>query len=344
MYRLCVIVPAKDEGVVIGDTLRSLIEAKVPPRDIYVIDDGSSDKTQEIAQSFGVNTLRNEVNVGKASSISRANEKFSLTSRYDFIALMDADTRVNKGYFKAVKRSFVKDQKVVLVCGQPKSRPYNWLTAYRCFGYSFMSFVYRGGQSAMGVISVAPGCATTYRSTIFGQLDWNSDTIVEDMDVTIQVHHKNLGKIVYQEDAIVHTQDPRNIRDYIKQMYRWDTGMWQVVKKYHMMTGIRKIDWEYKLLLGEGMLFALIYMLMPLWLLLFTKAALLALSFDLLLTVSLSLCIGIFNKRKDVFLYSPVYPLLRLVDCTVFLYSFWKIVMRRQKILTWFAVNRYEST
>ena len=91
---------------------------------------------------------------------------------------------------------------------------------------------------------------------------WSSDTIVEDMDCTIQVHRKKLGRIIYQKRAIVSTQDPRTIRDYIKQMYRWHSGAWQVGLKYEMLTGLNKIDLEYKLLMGEGIVFATLFLLL----------------------------------------------------------------------------------
>ena len=69
--RLCVMLPAKDEAVGIGKTLRSILRAGLLPADIYVIDDGSSDGTGEIARSFNVNVARNEKNIGKAHSLAR---------------------------------------------------------------------------------------------------------------------------------------------------------------------------------------------------------------------------------------------------------------------------------
>jgi glycosyltransferase involved in cell wall biosynthesis len=49
---LCVLIPAKDERLGIGKTVQSVLDAGASARDIYVIDDGSSDGTGEIAKSF----------------------------------------------------------------------------------------------------------------------------------------------------------------------------------------------------------------------------------------------------------------------------------------------------
>ena len=71
---------------------------------MYVIDDGSSDGTGEIARSFGVNVARNEKNIGKAHSLARLASRFELIRRYDYICLMDADTQVSEDYFQSVRK------------------------------------------------------------------------------------------------------------------------------------------------------------------------------------------------------------------------------------------------
>ncbi|HXP15772.1 MAG TPA: glycosyltransferase family 2 protein [Terriglobales bacterium] len=340
MKRLCVLLPAKDEAVGIGKTLKSILRAGLLPSDVYVIDDGSSDGTGDIARAFGVNVVRNPKNIGKAHSLARLASVSELLRRYDYICLMDADTQVSGDYFRAIRKSFAEPG-VAVVCGRAKSTPHNWLTAYRCLAYWISHAIYKDGQSNMGVITVTPGCAAAFRADAFGRLEWSSDTIVEDMDCTIQVHRKKLGRIIYQKRAVVSTQDPRTLRDYVKQMYRWHTGAWQVGRKYGMLTGLSKIDLEYKLLMGEGVVFATLFLLVPLWLLLYSRIAVYAVGMDLIVLVFLSLMCAICDRRMDVLLFSPLYPLLRTVDCSVFLYSFWKVVIQRKQVRGWFAVKRY---
>lgn len=340
MNRLCVLLPAKDERLGISKTLKSILKAAVPSADIYVIDDGSSDGTGDIARSFGVNVLRNPKNIGKAMALNRGAREFGVVDRYDYICLMDADTEVCEGYFDVVKRAF-SDNSVAAVCGRAKSTPHNWLTAYRCLAYWMSHAIYKGGQSNMGVITVTPGCASSFRADVFSKLDWNSDTIVEDMDCTIQIHRKKLGRIVYQRDAVVSTQDPRTVRDYIKQIYRWDTGTWQVGQKYGMASGLSKIDWEFKLLMGEGLIFSTLYLLLPGLLLVRPKIAFYGAGMDFSVLVVLAFVCAIRERRTDVIVALPTYEVLRFVDCSVFLYSFWKTVIQRKQVRGWFAVKRY---
>jgi poly-beta-1,6-N-acetyl-D-glucosamine synthase len=338
--KLCVIIPAKDERLGIGKTIQSVIEAGTARKDIFVIDDGSSDGTGEIAKSFGVNVVRNEKNISKAMSIRKITTHFDLTGRYDLICLMDADTEVSKNYFDAVLRG-MEDPRVGAVCGRAKSVPHNWLTSYRAFQYWMSHAIYKGGQNKMKVITVAPGCASTYRAAAFKQLDWNRDTIVEDMDCTIQVYRKKLGCLEYVPEAEVYTQDPATLRDYCKQMYRWQTGAWQIGIKYRLLTGLSRVDWEYKLLMGEGVLFALFFVLLPLWLVLYPKVILAALLTDFALLMTLSIVCAACDRRLDVLVHIPRYFPMRFIDCGVFLYTFWKTFVQRKHIDGWFAVKRY---
>ena len=338
--KICVVLPAKNEARVIARTLASLRKAAIPADDIYVIDDGSTDDTGAIAKSFGCRVMRNEVNIGKAKGVEKITKDFHLLERYDVIAMMDADTVVNPSYYYAVRKSF-QDPEVNVVCGRPKSAPYNHLTAWRAMGYFMTHFIYRGGQSNMGVINVAPGCASSYRTHVFAQLDWNKDTLVEDMDVTIQIHRKHLGKIVYQPEANVITQDPRTLRDYYKQMDRWHTGTWQVSRKHHMIKGMQRVDWEFKLLMGEGLILSLFILFFPIGLCIWPKLFLQGAAIDAGILFLVSVICGLVDRRWDVIYYFPVYEFMRFVDALVFFRSFWKITVQKREAHSWFSVQRY---
>jgi len=339
VHDMCVVVPARNEAAVIGATLRSLITAGIPPGHIYLVDDCSSDSTGSIGRELGVIVLRNNPNLGKAHAIARVVDTFKLNERFEFIALMDADTLVNERYFAEMRKAF-DNPEVVTACGRPKSRPCNWITAYRAYGYAFTHYVYRGAQSKMRVINVAPGCSTTYRASIWRKLDWNKDTIVEDMDVTIQIQKGKLGRIVYVPEAVVYTQDPQTLSDYSKQMFRWHTGTWQVIKK-HKLFGFRsKIEWECAFLFGEGLFFSALYLLLPLLLLYDLRFGYMAL-LDAGLAFTIALFVAARERRRDILFSAPLFPLMRVFDALLFVRAFWKVIIRGQAVTTWFTPARY---
>lgn len=88
MSSVSVVIPAYNRAHLIGETLRSLINQTVPAVEIIVVDDGSSDRTAEVAESFGlpVKVIRQE-NGGPAAARNRG---FS-EARGDFIHFFDSD-------------------------------------------------------------------------------------------------------------------------------------------------------------------------------------------------------------------------------------------------------------
>lgn len=343
---LCVVIPALNEELLIGRCIESLLRCGFTPPDIYVVDDGSADNTALIAKGFGVNVLRNETNQGKAKSIRRILDHFYLVQRYEYIAFLDADTHVGRGYLKAVINAFKKNPKAVVVSGQPKSNPHNWLTAYRAFSYFIAHCIYKPSQSIMSSILVAPGCTSVFKTSIISELDWNSDTVVDDMDITIQVHRKRLGRVIYNKQMMTFTQDPRLLSCYIGQMNRWYMGTWQVAKKHKMPLGFQMVDLEFAYLLGEGLLISAFTVLLPIWVILYPKMVLMLLAWELLLIAVIAVISSVKERRTDVLKYFPIFYFIKILDCVLllrsFIYSFTSGLFLKKSSDLWFRPRRYD--
>jgi glycosyltransferase involved in cell wall biosynthesis len=302
------------------------------------MDDGSSDGTGDIARSQSVNVLRNEKNIGKAQSIQRAARHWTLTENYDVICLMDADTEVNANYFQSCIAEF-DDPKVAAVCGRALSVPHNWLTAYRSLAYWISHAIYKGGQSSMGVITVAPAAPQSFERTC--SHNWiGTPTPSWKIWIALSNPPQADGEDHLPAEGACLYAGPINLQA-IKQMYHWDVGAWQVGKKYQMVSGLRRVDFEYKLLMGEGIVFATIFLLIPLWLLLWPVRVGLLLGGEFVFQIGLSLVCALCDRRKDVVLSSFAFPFLRFIGCGVFVTAFWRVMVQRQQIHTWFAAKRY---
>lgn len=85
---LTIIIPAFNEEAGIGKTLQSLKdEPRLSGARVIVISDGSSDRTSEIAASFGATIIENWSNLGYGASLKRGIQR----SETDLVAWFDAD-------------------------------------------------------------------------------------------------------------------------------------------------------------------------------------------------------------------------------------------------------------
>jgi poly-beta-1,6-N-acetyl-D-glucosamine synthase len=341
---VCVVIPARNEEKLIGRCVRSVLDAGLDPAHVYGIDDDSTDRTGDVLRGFtGVNVLRNEPRKGKAGSLRCAIEHFRLVERYVYVAILDADSHVTPGYFDAVLKAFTDDPQAVLVCGSPRGQAHNYLTAFRTLEYALSLVMYRKGQDALGVITVAPGCASTYRSSILGSLDWDGGTLVEDMDLTVQIHRKRLGRIRYAAEAVVYTQDPRRISEYVGQLTRWYSGTWQVLRLHRVPLGGQRLDAELALLIGEGLFYSLLVLAVPVLAWLWPTATLRWLLLDQSIFALSAIACAWHLRRFDVLLWFPTFALLRVIGCVVWVRTFWLEVVRQRTLRTWFSVARYDS-
>ncbi len=263
--RLCVLIPAFNEAKVIRRSILSAYGAGLDAQDVYVVDDGSKDNTAEVARYYKAQVL-SKPNGGKAAALRSGIDHFDLTSRYTHVMVLDADSIVDPDYAKAMERATVRHPNAVLFCGRQCSQrgPWNWLTAYRSVDYAVWCGVYREAQHATGTVNVAPGFASMYRMDTFASLDFDGGTVVEDMDMTMQLQRRR-EEIVYVPDALVATQDPLKLKDFIGQMMRWYRGTWQVVKKHRLGGMCEPVDLKIGALVLGQLLIGLLIATLPLW-------------------------------------------------------------------------------
>lgn len=85
--KIVVAIPAYNEAIRIESIIH---QCKKSNFTVWVIDDGSSDSTAEIAERVGARVIHHQQNMGKGMAIQTALTTF-LQSPYPFLILMDAD-------------------------------------------------------------------------------------------------------------------------------------------------------------------------------------------------------------------------------------------------------------
>ncbi len=364
--------PAHNEGETIRQTVVSLIKAGMPRDRIFILPNGCrpDDTTAEIAMSYGVQVPTMTAR-GKEETLNEAIHDQKLFAGRTHVCFFDADTVVAPDYFRVIRERIKADPTLDAICGRPKSLRYDlppvdpnvprkrffrirrmldlligrMLTSHRAVQYWHFHVVHKAAQGEIGSILVIPGCAGTYSMETLLEQRWSGDTRIGDMDMTIAC--AKLGKrIVFEDKAIVYTQDPANFHDYVFQLYkRWYRGLWMNMGKHRTLwTGwLSILNWDARLMFLDQ--FNIVIGPLVIWLLAHhfhweypLRDA--VIFFGGMVALETIGCAAM-EKRWDILPFAPTFPFLRLLDSVLFLASMPSIRVKREKSGEWNSPKRY---
>jgi biofilm PGA synthesis N-glycosyltransferase PgaC len=224
---LTVLVPAYNEEGSIADTVRSLAEQTVPVDEILVIDDGSTDRTGEIARAHGATVLRPPANTGSKAGA----QTFALAGvRTPYVMAIDADTVLDR---HAVERILpaIREPGVAAACGLvlPRRVRTIWERG-RYVEYLFAFTFYTPIQDHYARPLISSGCFSIYRTEVVRACGgWSNRTMAEDMDLTWTLYERG-HEVRFVPDAISYPLEPHNYHFLSKQLRRWSHGFVQNVR------------------------------------------------------------------------------------------------------------------
>jgi len=278
---IAVLMAAHNEELVIEYSLRAIAEL-VPIANVHVVSDFSSDRTVELARATGATVLETETNVGKAGALQAGIRHFRLAERFAAVLILDADTQLDPRYFE-VALPMLDDPRVAAVagCAQTRWHPEElsllgaMVVAHRQRIYTLTQRLLKFGQTWRGISAthIVPGFASIYRSRVLEDVDVNPPgLVIEDFNMTFEVHAKRLGRVAFSLGACAYTQDPSRYRDYVKQTKRWALGLWQTLRRHRPRRGLFAAGLA--VLIAELLTSSLFFLLLPFVLLILGAAEL----------------------------------------------------------------------
>lgn len=220
-----IIVPAWNEEKTLKGTVESLLGLDYPKDklNIFLVDDGSTDKTWEVMKSFegknGIKILQKE-NGGKHTAVNYGIQN----STSPFIGCLDADSFVDPQALKRIMSYFENDRETMavspsIIVDKPKGImqivqrvEYEWAV----FNKKMLGF--------LGGIYVTPGPFSFYRREVFEKLgQYVKAHNTEDMEIAFRMQSNHM-KIDQCNDAFVYTTAPNTVKKLYKQRLRWIYG------------------------------------------------------------------------------------------------------------------------
>jgi peptidoglycan-N-acetylglucosamine deacetylase len=235
--RVALLIPAYNEEKVIERTIRAALRSSYHNIRVIVIDDGSKDKTLEVArtcfpreQASGRLLILTKPNSGKAEALN-----FGLLHIHEdeeiFVGI-DADTVIAKDAVALLVPHFL-NPKVSAVAGNAKvGNRVNLWTRWQALEYITSQNFERRALNILGAVSVVPGAIGAWRVSAVREAGaYHTDTVAEDADLTMALLRRGY-RVEYEDRALAYTEAPVNANGLMRQRFRWSFGILQAVYKH----------------------------------------------------------------------------------------------------------------
>ncbi|MFH1229820.1 MAG: glycosyltransferase [Candidatus Aenigmatarchaeota archaeon] len=224
---ISIIIPVHNEEGIIDKTVNAVKRMSYPKsKEIIVVDDGSTDRTFDVARKISGIRLFRKRQGGKASALNFGIRK----AKGEIVACMDADSYPEKSallksmpFFEdgvgAVTTSvFVKNTNCILERVQE--------IEYAMVSWSRKMFEF------INAIYVTPGPLSLYRKDVLIKIGgFDEKNMTEDIEIAWRFI-KNNYKIKMAFDATTYTNVPKTFRKWWYQRVRWNIGGMQTSIKY----------------------------------------------------------------------------------------------------------------
>jgi cellulose synthase/poly-beta-1,6-N-acetylglucosamine synthase-like glycosyltransferase/peptidoglycan/xylan/chitin deacetylase (PgdA/CDA1 family) len=235
--RVAVLVPAYNEEKVIVRTIRSVLNSDYANLRVIVIDDGSKDRTFEVAReayaqeiAAGRVQVLTKPNGGKAAALNYALDRID----EEFYVGIDADTVIAMDAISKLIPHF-EDARVGAVAGNAKvGNRVNLWTRWQALEYITSQNFERRALDLFNVVTVVPGAIGAWRTAgCKAAGGYPINTVAEDADLTMNLLEQKY-KVVYEDRALAFTEAPIDAKGLMRQRFRWSFGILQAVFKHKM--------------------------------------------------------------------------------------------------------------
>jgi cellulose synthase/poly-beta-1,6-N-acetylglucosamine synthase-like glycosyltransferase/spore germination protein YaaH/peptidoglycan/xylan/chitin deacetylase (PgdA/CDA1 family) len=234
--KVAVLIPAYNEEKVIERTVRAALNSNYPNLRVILIDDGSKDRTLEVArnafqaeEASGKVLILGKTNSGKAEALNYGIEHIGDAELFVGI---DADTIIAPDAISRLVPHFI-NPKVGAIAGNAKvGNRVNLWTRWQALEYITSQNFERRALDVLGAVSVVPGAIGAWRvSAVREAGGYHIDTVAEDADLTMALLRRGY-RVEYEDMALAYTEAPTNANGLMRQRFRWSFGILQAVYKH----------------------------------------------------------------------------------------------------------------
>ncbi len=248
--RFLCLIPARNEERVVHNAVLSLLHQDYPRSlyEVYVISDGSTDRTDEIARQLGARVLRTDSGGrGKPQALGEAFDRLLDGGRDPrYVCIVDADNRVDPRFLAEMNNAICAgDNRCLQGFRDVLNGGDNWLTKGLWATMIASSRLYYPGRFRSLGNTLICGSGWCCQAGLLWKYWPLIQTQTEDVELSSLLPlHAGVG-IRWVPAARVYDEQPQNLWIAIRQRQRWMTGHMRVAGRLFwpcLREGIRRRD------------------------------------------------------------------------------------------------------
>lgn len=224
--RFDVVVPAHNESLGIGATVKNLKDLEYPPElfRVVVVADNCTDDTAAKAREAGALVLerKNAELRGKGYALAHAFER-SLAEPVDAVVVVDADTLVSRNLLSAFAARLVQGQVAVQAHYGVQNPNASWRTRLMRIALSMFHQVRGIGRERLGVSAGLRGNGMCFRTSLLREVPHDAFSLVEDLEYGIRLGRRGF-RVAYAPEADVLGEMVSGEAASRSQRHRWEHG------------------------------------------------------------------------------------------------------------------------
>jgi len=284
-HRFTLILPARHEEAVIGDTIGRMVELNYPRALVQVVvvieagDHGTIAKVEEKLAELRAGGIANVRLLTFADPPINKPHGLNVALREatgDVVTIFDAEDEPHPDILRVVDTVMAREGAPVVQCGvQLMNYADRWFSALNVLEYFFWFKSRMHYHARVGMVPLGGNTVFMRRDLLERLGGWDQECLTEDADVGIRLSAERIPvRVLYDDEHVTKEETPPTVGQFVKQRTRWNQGFLQVLGKGDWR---RLPSWPQRLLALYTLAFpllqalTLLYLPVSLWLMFFAK-------------------------------------------------------------------------
>lgn len=231
--KCAVLIPAHNEELLIGETVRHVLEETAGNCILIVVADNCTDATAERAENNGAIVLQrsNSEQKGKGFALDFGVNYILENLEVETVVIFDADCRFGEGTFNRLVYKSQSSRRVVQAQYLMKSSKVSSINLKIAeFTWAVKNDIRARGMRVLGLGCHLQGSGMAFPVSTLKKYSLASSSIVEDLELGLTLALEN-SSALYFEPAKVYSFFPENKSGAMSQRKRWEHGHMSIIKK-----------------------------------------------------------------------------------------------------------------